>query len=235
VIPTREIARAPIPGGSKPLVLSQRGAEFEIRVGTQLLMQSRAHETEAILAERACAHIASRPAPRLLIGGLGMGFTLAAALRALPPEATVEVAELVADLVEWNRGPLAHLAGKPLEDSRVTVQVMDVVDLLRDRRDAYDAILLDVDNGPQGLTRPANDAIYSIGGLTAARAALRAGGILAIWSVAPDPAFARRLGQAGFEVEEETARARRTKGGRHTIWLASQESKRDDSRTQAKR
>jgi spermidine synthase len=221
MIPVRELGRAAVPGSDAPLVLSQRGDEFEIRVGRSLLMQSRAHETEAILAERACERIAGRTSQRILIGGLGMGYTLAAALKALPADATVTVAELVPGLVEWNRGPLAHLAGKPLADPRVSVRETDVAEVLRECSAAYDAILLDVDNGPQGLTRPSNDALYSSAGLGSAHAALRAGGVLAVWSVAPDPGFARRLGVAGFEVEELDARARRTKGGRHTIWLAT--------------
>ena len=210
----------PVPGAAATLVLSQRGDDFEIRVGSHLLMQSRAHGSEAALAELACAGIAAGPSPRLLIGGLGMGFTLAAALRTLPAGALVEVAELVPGLVEWNRGPLAHLADRPLEDTRVSIREADVADLIRDQRDAYDAILLDVDNGPQGLTRPSNHALYSSAGLDRAHAALRARGVLAVWSVAPDRDFVSRLRKAAFEVEEHVARAHRSKGGRHIIWIA---------------
>ena len=221
MIPVRELGRAPVPGATAALVLTQRGDDFEIRVGRALLMQSRAHETEAILAELACARVVGRPAPRILIGGLGMGFTLAAALRALPTDAAVAVAELVPGLVDWNRGPLAHLAGRPLDDPRVTIHEVDVAELIRDRRGAFEAILLDVDNGPDGLTRPSNDALYSNAGLGQARAALRPGGVLAVWSVAPDPAFRMRLRRAGFDVEEHVARARRSKGGRHIVWIAA--------------
>ena len=223
MIPARELGRASVPGSSAPLILTQRGDDFEIRLGTHLLMQSRAHGSEATLADLACVRVAARTAPRVLIGGLGMGFTLAAALRALPADAGVVMAELVPGLVEWNRGPLAHLAGRPLDDVRVSVEETDVADLIRDRRDAFDAILLDVDNGPQGLTRPSNDALYSSAGLSHAHAALRKRGVLAVWSVAPDEAFTRRLRGAGFQVEEHVARARGSKGARHVIWIATRD------------
>jgi len=220
MIPWRELGRATVPGETAPLVLSQRGAEFVIRIGRHALMSSRAHGTEEILAELACARIARRADARVLVGGLGMGFTLAAALRQLGPDARVEVAELVPALVEWNRGPLAHLAGRPLDQPRVSVREADVADLIREGHGKFDAILLDVDNGPNGLTRASNNWLYSPGGLRAAREALKERGVLGIWSVAPNREFPRRLREVGFEAEEHLARARRTKGGQHTIWIA---------------
>jgi spermidine synthase len=221
MIPWREIGRATVPGATAPLVLSQHQDEYVIRIGTRPLMSSRSHGTEEMLAERACARIADRAAAKILVGGLGMGFTLAAALRSLPPDARVAVAELVPALVEWNRGPLAALAGRPLDDARVTVHEADVAGMIRAAHGAYDAILLDVDNGPDGLTRASNDWLYAHAGLSAAHEALRERGVLGVWSVAPDAAFTRRLGEAGFEAEEHLARARRTRGGRHTLWIGT--------------
>jgi spermidine synthase len=153
-----------------------------------------------------------------------MGYMLAAALKQVSPSARVIVAELVPAVVEWNRGPLAHLADRPLDDPRVSTWVGDVADRIRGTSEAYEAILLDVDNGPKGLTRSSNDWLYSVEGLSAALEALREGGVLAIWSVAPDREFARRFVGAGFSVEEEIVRARITKGGRHTLWLGTRMS-----------
>ncbi len=221
MIPWKELGRATIPGESSPLILAQRDTEYVIRIGAHALMSSRAHGSEEALAELACARIAGRANARVLIGGLGMGFTLAAALGSLPGTAQVVVAELMPAVIEWNRGPLAHLANKPLEDARVTVHEGDVAAVISHERSALDAILLDVDNGPNGLTRASNDGLYSAAGLAAALRALRVGGVLGVWSVAPDDEFARCLGRAGFEVEEEIVRARRTKGGRHTLWLGT--------------
>ncbi len=184
------------------------------------LLFTRGHLHEA-LAELACARLAGKASARVLLGGLGMGYTLAAALGQLAPDATVVVAELLAAVVEWNHGPLAHLAGRPLDDPRVTVREGDVAELLRSERAEFDAILLDVDDGPDGLTRAGNDWLYSDAGLRAASGALREGGVLGVWSVAPDESFTRRLTRAGFAVEEKVVRARRTKGGRHTLWLAT--------------
>lgn len=202
-------------------MLLRHGGEFVIRIGARALMASGSHGSEEALAEWACARVGDRPRARVLVGGLGMGFTLAAALRHLGPGAHVEVAELVPAVVDWNRGPLAHLAGRPLEDPRVAVYAGDVAGRIRAARGALDAILLDVDNGPDGLTASANDWLYSAAGLAAAFAALRPGGVLGVWSVAPDREFARRLGQAGFAAEERVVRARGKKGGRHTLWLAA--------------
>jgi spermidine synthase len=166
------------------------------------------------------AGLAGRANLRVLIGGLGMGYTLAAALRALPRTAEVVVAELVPAIVAWNRELLADLAGRPLDDARVSVREADVADVLRASDAAFDAILLDVDNGPDGLTRSANQQLYAAAGLAAAFRALRAGGVLGVWSVAADAAFTRRLHAQGFAAEAEAVRARTGKGGRHTLWLA---------------
>jgi spermidine synthase len=220
LIPWRELDRASVPRQSAPLVLLQRGAEFVIRLGPLALMSSRAHGSEEALAELACARIANRRAARVLVGGLGMGFTLAAALRHLTPDARIVVAELVPAVVAWNRGTLKHLADAPLADPRVEVYDGDVIDCVRRPGTAFDAILLDVDDGPNGLTRKTNDWLYSAAGLLAAASALREGGVLGVWSVAPDAGFTRRLEQAGFEVATHVVRARRSRGGRHTLWLA---------------
>ena len=221
MIPWQLLGSAPVPGNDAPLTLHQRGGEFVIRIGAVALMSSMAHGSEEALAELACARISGRGDARVLVGGLGMGFTLAAALRHLGPAARASVAELVPAVVEWNRGPLAHLAGRPLDDPRVVVREADVGACMRAERAAFDALLLDVDDGPNGLTRAGNDWLYSAAGLRCALAALREGGVLGVWSVAPDDAFTRRLVRAGFEVEESVVRARRTKGGRHTLWLAT--------------
>ncbi len=221
MIPWKLLDRAPVPGGEGELMLYQRGEEFSIRVtGHGELMNSRAHGSEDMLAQLACARLAGRARPRLLIGGLGMGFTLAAALHELGPDAEVVVAELVPAVIAWNRGALGTLAGNPLLDPRVAVREADIARLLRSERNAFDAILLDVDNGPEGLTRDANDWLYGNAGLAAGFAALRADGILAVWSAGDDRDFTDRLRRAGFEAEEVRVRARISKGARHTIWLA---------------
>ena len=224
MIPWIQLDSARVPGGGE-LRLKQRGTEFSIMLGTNELMNSRLSGSEEALARLACARLGARAAPHLLVGGLGMGFTLRAALAELPEDAHVTVAELVPEVVAWARGPMAVVFEGCLEDPRVAVRETDVGDLIRSARGAFDAILLDVDNGPEGLSRKANDALYDHAGLTAARAALRPGGVLAVWSSAPDAGFTRRLGQAGFAVEETRVRARRTGGGaRHVVWLASPRS-----------
>ncbi len=173
------------------------------------------------MARLACERLADRPTPRVLVGGLGMGFTLAAALSDLGPRAQVIVAELVPEVVKWNRGPLGDLANHPLRDPRVTVREIDVATVLEAERHAYDAILLDVDNGPEGITRSGNDWLYGKAGLSATSKALRPGGVLAVWSASPDRAFARRLRATGFAAEEIEVRARGySRGARHTIWIA---------------
>jgi spermidine synthase len=220
MIPWVEVDAATVPGGAR-LRLMRRGEEFSIRLGGNELMNSRAGGSEEVLATAACARIAGRKAPALLIGGLGMGFTLRAALAVLPADARVTVAELVPEVIAWARGPMVPVFAGSLDDPRVTVAESDVGALIADARGGLDAILLDVDNGPDGLSRPCNDRLYDAGGLGHARAALKGGGVLAVWSAGPDTAFTRRLKQAGFTVEEVRARAFGKRGGaRHVIWLA---------------
>lgn len=220
MIPRELIDTAAIPGGDTELRLIRHGADFVIMIGRNELMNSRMSGSEKALATLSCARLGTA-APRLLIGGLGMGFTLRAALEVLGPRAEIVVAELVPAVVEWARGPMAAFHGQSLDDRRVTIVEQDVGAQIRGGRGDFDAILLDVDNGPDGLTRKSNDVLYSRAGLAAARMALRPGGVLAIWSSAPDAQFTRRLGGAGFDVEEEVVRAHGEKGARHTIWLAT--------------
>jgi len=221
VIPWQLLDRVQVSANGEELSLYKRGGDFSIRVNGCELMNSRAHGSEEVLADKACALIAERPCPRVLIGGLGMGYTAAAALRRLGADSQLVVAEIVPAVVVWNRGPLAELAGRPLEDPRLSVREVDIARILPEERQAYDAILLDVDNGPQGLTRKGNNWLYTRAGLQAAVGALRPAGVLAVWSAAPDRAFTHRLKQAGFAVQEVGVRARAGgKGARHTIWLA---------------
>ena len=217
----RLVDTASIPGDTSELGLYQRGDEYIIRImGGQDLMSTRAHASEEALGVAACRGLKGRSKARVLIGGLGMGFTLAATLRSVGGDAEVVVAEVVPGVVEWNRGVLGSFAGRPLDDPRTRVDAVDVALLLRQEAEGFDAIVLDVDNGPDGLTRASNQWLYSNAGLSAMRRALRPGGTLAIWSAGPDRAFTRRLRGAGFEVEEATVRAHAGKGARHVIWLA---------------
>ncbi len=210
-----------IPGDGGELQLSQRDTEFSISiVGEGVLMGSRAHGSEDALAELACREISDRVRSRVLIGGLGMGFTLAAALSHLDSDAEVEVAELIPAVVAWNRGSLGEAAGYPLDDERTTIREGDVAKIIKAERQAYDAILLDVDNGPVGLTRKKNNWLYTIDGLTASYSALRPKGLLAVWSAGPDRDFTQRLRKAGFKVKQARVRERDNKGELHTIWLA---------------
>jgi len=223
VRPWQLLDSARIPGDGTELRLYARGDEHSITIAGSSgeLMGSRMHGSEEALAQLTCTRIASRPAPHVLFGGLGLGFTLAAALRHLGADATVTVAELVPAVVQWNRTVLGHHAGHPLDDPRVTVHEGDVGLLLRNSVHTYDAILLDVDNGPEGLTRHGNNWLYSVAGLEAAFQALRPDGVLAVWSAGPDAVFGERLRQRGFEVEECRVRAHATrKGALHTLWLA---------------
>ncbi|MBL8651319.1 MAG: spermidine synthase [Sphingopyxis sp.] len=218
--PRELLATAPVPGGDA-LRLFRRGEDYFITLGHSELMTSRMSGSEEALAEMACDRLRDPAAPHLLIGGYGMGFTLRAALARLGAEARVTVAELVPEIIDWARGPMAALTVNCLDDPRVDVVLGDVGAVIGDAARRYDAILLDVDNGPDGLTREGNDRIYSMAGLARARAALRPGGILAIWSAAPDARFTRRLKDAGFAIDEVPVRARITgKGGRHIIWFA---------------
>lgn len=221
MIPWELLDSTPVPGGTETLRLYRRDDEFSIRVDGCELMNSRVHGSEAALAELSCARIVNNPSPKILIGGLGMGYTTAAALDKLGAQAQVVVAELVPAVVEWNRGPLASLAEYPLKDSRVSVREIDVAHILKAEKHIYDAILLDVDNGPDGLTRAENNWLYTRPGLSAAYAALKFSGILSVWSASPDPSFSKLLRQIGFKVEEVTVRARGRKGGsHHMIWIA---------------
>jgi spermidine synthase len=219
--PWTQLDAASIPGGGT-LKLMRRGEdEFSITLGHNELMNSRLKGSEEALATLAIARIGKRPKPRLLIGGLGMGFTLRAALAALPADAEIVVAELIPAVVAWARGPLAAIFAGCLDDPRVSVLEADVATVIREGGDRYDAILLDVDNGPDGLMVEANDRLYDHAGLSCAKAALRPGGVLAVWSAGPDRNFTQRLRQAGFAVEEKMVRARAGAGGaKHVIWLA---------------
>ena len=220
MIPWQIIDTAIVPGGGE-LRLKRRGSEFSIMTGPIELMNSRLSGSEEALARLTCAPLAGHDAPHILIGGLGMGFTLRAALGLLGASARVTVAELVPAVVAWGRGPMAAVFGTSLTDPRVAIVEGDVGALMATAKTAYDAILLDVDNGPEGLSRPANDSLYALAGLAAARRALRPGGALAVWSSAPDDRFTRRLGQAGFAVKVERPHAGRGRGARHVIWLAT--------------
>jgi spermidine synthase len=221
VNPWEDLDGGPIPGSAETLRLRRRGDEFAIVLGPIELMNSRKSGSERALAAEACARLRDRPGAAVLIGGLGMGFTLRAALDGLGPRARIVVAELVPAVADWARGPLAELFAGALDDPRVRLHLGDVGALLRAGRGAYDAILLDVDNGPEGLTRPENDRLYDDGGLAAARAALRPRGILGVWSQGPDRAFAGRLRRSGFAVEEIRARAHGGGGRRHIVWIAT--------------
>jgi spermidine synthase len=212
---------APIPDGGE-LKLMRRGAEYSIMSGSIELMNSRLSGSEEALATLTCEALAAKPAPKILIGGLGMGFTLREALGVLPPKAAVVVAELVPAVVAWARGPLAEVFAGSLDDPRVSIREGDVAEAIALGKGDYDAILLDVDNGPGGLNRDANDQLYGPAGLAAARRALRPGGVLAVWSAAPDDKFSARLRKSGFTVEEKRVRATRSgRGARHVIWLAT--------------
>jgi spermidine synthase len=220
--PWELLGKVSTPGSAEVLTLHRRGGEFVIKVDGHLLMTNLTHASEDALAAIGCARIAGVRAPSVLIGGLGMGFTLAAALGRLGPDARLFVAELVPAVVEWNRGPLSHLAGHPLRDRRVTVIQQDIAAILRTERGAYDAILQDVDNGPEGLTLKANDWLYSEAGLKAAASALRPNGVLALWSAKPNREFVKRLRKTGFDVQEIPVRSReRHRGAHHIVWTAA--------------
>jgi spermidine synthase len=221
MIPWEHLDSARIPDGGE-LRLMRRGAELSIMSGSTELMNSRLSGSEKALATLAIERLAGRAKPQVLIGGLGMGFTLRAALAELPKDAGVVVAELVPAVVAWARGPMAALFEGCLDDPRVTIREADVAAVIGAARGAFDAILLDVDNGPGGLNRDANDKLYSISGLNAAKRALKPGGVLAVWSGGRDDSFTRRLGSAGYAAEEVGVRATGGKrGARHVIWLAS--------------
>ena len=216
------LGTATVPGEGAPLRLMQRGDEFVIMAGTNPLMNSRMSGSEEDLATLSWERIAGRRSPHILIGGLGMGFTLRAALAAMPADVRITVAEIVPEIVAWAKGPLAHIFNGCLDDPRVTIDVADVGRVIAAHKASYDAILLDVDNGPEGLSRDGNDRLYSLSGLSKARAALKPGGVLAVWSAQPDAKFTKRLNETGFRVEEIGVRERHgRKGARHTIWMAT--------------
>ena len=216
------IDQAAMPGDGGDLRLMQRGSEYSIMSGAIELMNSRLSGSEKALATLACERLKDRSGAHLLIGGFGMGFTLRAALHALGPQARITLGELVPAILAWARGPMAHMTGDCLDDPRLTLREGDVGDLIRTARGEFDAILLDVDNGPEGLSRKANDRLYDAEGLLAARNALRPGGVLAVWSSAPNAAFTGRLRRAGFAVDEVRVRATDAgRGARHVIWMAT--------------
>ncbi|WP_066798805.1 hypothetical protein [Sphingomonas soli] len=219
--PRELIDTAEVPGG-EPLRLFRRGADHMIVLERNELMNSRMSGSEEQLAVMTIERLGARAGLRLLIGGYGMGFTLRAALPMLKKDALVTVAELVPKIIDWATGPMAELTGEALDDPRVDVVIDDVGRVIRESPGGYDGILLDVDNGPDGLTRAGNDGLYSDRGLAQARTALRPGGILAVWSAAPDPRFARRFKDAGYQVDEVGVRARSNgKGPRHVIWFGT--------------
>jgi spermidine synthase len=222
MIPWLLIDSAVVPGAEVELRLMRRGDDFSMMLGQNELMNSRLSGSEEALATLACRRIEAVKRPHLLIGGLGMGFTLRAALAVLGPEARIVVAELVPAVIAWARGPMATLFAGSLSDRRAIIREADAVDVIRSQPSAFDAILLDVDNGPESLIRKANDALYDLKGLKAIHRALRPGGVLAVWSSGPNPAFSKRLGDAGFEVNEINVRATANrKGARHVIWFAT--------------
>lgn len=217
------LGEAPIPGTGQSLSLHQGKDDFFIKIssGGGELMSTRKHGSEDALGALPCRKLRNRDSARVLIGGLGMGFTLAAVLSEVGEQAEVTVAELIPEVVEWNRGPLGERSGYPLNDPRTKVYLGDVAKLLQAQRGYFDVIALDVDNGPEGLTQSANDWLYSTAGIIAAQEALTPEGILAYWSAGPDQAFHDRLRRCGFLVEEKIVFAHGKKGARHMIWLAS--------------
>jgi len=221
VIPWEVIDRAKVPGHAGDVTLLKRGMEFSIRTAETELMNSRVHGSEDALAELTYSRINQKSNLRILIGGLGMGYTLAAALELSKPDTRIIVSELIPAVVRWNREHLGHLAGMPLTDPRVSVEEEDVAKIISRKKDLWDAILLDVDNGPAGLTRKSNDRLYGRFGLEKSFLALRPEGILAVWSSAIDETFTHRLKQCGFKTKTLTVRARKSgKGSKHTIWIA---------------
>jgi spermidine synthase len=221
LIPWVQLGAADMPDGGGEMRLKRRGSEFSIMLGTIELMNSRLSGSEEALASLACQRVGSRKNANFLIGGLGMGFTLRAALAGLGIDARVDVAELVPAVVAWARGPMAEIFSGCLDDPRVSLHEADVGTVIAQAKNSYDAILLDVDNGPEGLTRKANDRLYDLAGLARARNALTSGGVLAVWSSAHDDGFARRLTRAGFSVDEVKVRATGKRGARHVVWMAT--------------
>lgn len=216
--PTELLAETRAPDGTL-IALTRQDREFIILAGGRPLMSSRMHGSEQALARFGCRHLPAH-SPRVLIGGMGMGFTLRETLDLLPLDASVVVAELIPAVIEWNRGPLGPLADHPLRDRRVQIALGDVAKAIHSATADYDAILLDVDNGPDAFTATGNASLYGDRGLAAAAVALRPGGTLAVWSAWEDRRFEQRLTYAGFSVQVERVRARLKGGGpRHTIFI----------------
>ncbi|MFT6283750.1 MAG: spermidine synthase [Arenicella sp.] len=222
MIPWTHLDTVHIPNDGGELKLSQRGDEFSIKLSGKRgeLMNSRVFNSEKVLSQLGCAHIKPHHDAHILVGGLGMGYTLAAALKAVNADSLVTVAELVPEVVKWNEGPLGNCAGNPLQDSRTKTHIGDVKELLTTRQPTFDAILLDVDNGPKGLTHSDNNWIYSEDGLKDIYDTLNPNGMLAIWSAGPDYLFSIRLKKIGFRVDTRDVQARPGKGSKHTIFLA---------------
>jgi spermidine synthase len=221
VLPHDLVGTARVPGHDAELRCFHHDGDFTIWIDGTELMSSRVHGSEEALAELTLARLGARTAPRVLVGGLGMGFTLARTLALVDAAAVVDIVELVPEVVAWNRDLLGHRARHPLRDPRTNLILGDVVETIAETRGGYDAMLLDVDNGPEGLSRPSNQYLYGEPGLARARAALRPGGVLGVWSSWANPPFTARLRRGGFQVAEHTVRARRTKGPRRTIWVAA--------------
>lgn len=217
-----KLATAIIPNNGGELVLLQSEDEFTIKLSGSrgVLMNSRVYNSEQELAKLGCAHIKNKESADVLVGGLGMGYTLATALECVTASSRVTVAELIPEVVEWNRGPLGECSGKPLEDERSHVRLGDIAELIKQQKPDFDAILLDVDNGPEGITNNNNNWLYSSAGLSALYNSLRSKGMLAVWSAAPDSMFIIQLKKAGFKVTDKMVRARPGKGSRHIIFLA---------------
>ncbi len=220
--PRTILGTAKIPNDGGELELTQRDNEFSIHLKGLRgeLMNSRMHSSELALAELGCAGLKKTEDAKVLVGGMGMGFTLAAALKATSQSAQVVVAELVPEVIEWNKGPLGECAGRPLNDPRTKVALGDVAALFKAQKATYHAVLLDVDNGPEGFTHLDNDSLYSDDSLQAIRQTLFPNGMLAIWSAWSDPKFIKQLKKAHFKVQTQTVRAHKGKGSRHTIYLA---------------
>lgn len=215
------IGKAQVPGSNSVLHLYRTRDDYLITVpGRGDLMSTRKYASEAALGRLPCELIANPGAARVLIGGLGMGFTLAAVLKVAGPDAEVTVAEWVPEIIEWNRGELGASSGHPLSDPRTWVHSGDVSDLLRDPDRSFDVIALDVDNGPEGFSSQSNDWLYSPDGIACASERLEPGGVLAYWSATPDTHFARRLRQCGLQVTEKSVFAHGSKGTKNIIWLA---------------
>ena len=221
MLPWVQLDSAKIPDDGGELRLKQRGQEFSIMLGSNELMNSRLSGSEEALATLSWEKIKDRPKSSILIGGLGMGFTLRAALAIAPPDASVTVAELVPAVVKWARGPMSEVFKGCLDDPRTHIHQGDVGELIRDSKGRFDAILLDVDNGPDGLTRESNDSLYNRRGLQAAYDALRPGGVLSVWSSGPDNGFTKRLKESGFDAEVVNTRANGNRGAKHVIWVAT--------------